>query len=212
MVDLLTDDLEACAEALREDPILKDSCMSAMEFCHVLMSRGDSGLALVRAVVRDSGYKALVRACAARALSPQLDPIDIGHTCSLLLSGKALTRYMAAVALCRTASPASVDALVEALYDDELIVDMWWGLHVSDVVALALTRIGAADVPALAAWYERRRQELPLPSDRSVAACALARVGDTQGRAVLEELAATGEDDMASDVLSALRDGKETYL
>ncbi|MDC3959877.1 HEAT repeat domain-containing protein [Polyangium jinanense] len=212
MVDPLTDDLEACAEALRTDPILKESGWGAKEFCRKLLSRGDPGLAVVRGVVRGSGYKPLVRASAARALSPDLDPVDIKHTCSLLLSGKSLTRYMAAVALCRTASPASVDALVEALDDDELIEDMWWGLYVSDVVALALTRIGDIRAPALAAWYERRRRQLHDPSGRDVAVCALARVGDAQGRAIMEEMVASGDTFMVLDVLRDLRAGAEPYL
>ncbi|MDC3959876.1 HEAT repeat domain-containing protein [Polyangium jinanense] len=211
MVDPLTDELEACAEALRTDPFLKERGWEAKKFCHKLLSRGDPGLAVVRGVVRGSSYEPLVRASTARALSPDLDPVDVEHTCSLLLSGKALTRYMAAVALCRTASPASVDALVEALDDDELIEDMWWVLYVSDVVALALTRIGDIRAPALAAWYERRRRQLHDPSYRGIAVCALARVGDAQGRAILEELAATGHD-MAEDVLDCLRNGDETYL
>ncbi|MRG95257.1 HEAT repeat domain-containing protein [Polyangium spumosum] len=213
MVDPLTDDFAACAEALRTDPALIESTLDAKRFCLQLLSRGDPGLALVRSVVRDSGYKALVRASAARALSPEMDPIDVEHTCSLLLSGKILTRYMAAVALCRTASPASVDALIKALDDDEICADMWWHLYVSDVVALALTRIGGVRAPALDAWYERRRRELSLPDvfEQERAACALARVGDAQGRAILEECAATGRD-MASDVLEALCDGSEPYL
>ncbi|MDC0744820.1 HEAT repeat domain-containing protein [Polyangium mundeleinium] len=191
---------------------MTESTLAMMDFCRGLLSRGESGLALVRAVVRDSSYKARLRACAARVLSPHLEPADVENACSLLLSGKPITRYMAAVALCRTASPASVDALIEALDDDELIADMYWGLYVSDVAALALTRIGGAGQPALAAWGERRRQDLHNPSYRLVAACALARVGDAQGRAVLEELVATQNDYMASDVLEALRDGRETYL
>ncbi|MDI3290799.1 hypothetical protein [Polyangium sp. 15x6] len=211
-VDPLTDDLEACAEALRTDPFLNEKGWEAKRFCCTLLSRGEPGLAVVRGVVRGSSYKPLVRAGAARALSPDLDPVDVEHTCSLLLSGKAVTRYMAAVALCRTASPASVDALVEALDDDEFIEDMWWALYVSDVVALALTRIGDIRAPALAAWYERRRRQLHDPSYRAVAVCALARVGDAQGRAILEEMVASGDSDMASDVLDALRAGEETYL
>ncbi|TKC95808.1 HEAT repeat domain-containing protein [Polyangium fumosum] len=191
---------------------MTENTLGMMEFCRGLLSRGESGLALVRAVVRDSSYKARLRACAARVLSPHLEPADVEHTCSLLLSGKPMTRYTAAVALCRTASPASVDALIEALDDDELIAGMYWGLHVSDVAALALTRIGGAGQPALAAWGERRRQELHHPSSRLVAACALARVGDAQGHAVLEELVTTQNDYMASDVLEALREGRETYL
>ncbi|MDI3290798.1 hypothetical protein [Polyangium sp. 15x6] len=213
MVDPLTDDLEACAEALRTDPDLKEHPPDAKRFCRKLLSRGEPGLAVVRGVVRGSSYKPPVRAGAARALSPDLDPVDVEHTCSLLLSGKAVTRYMAAVALCRTASPASVDALVEALDDDELIWDFDWGVHVSDVAALALTRIGDIRAPALAAWYERRRRQLHDPSlEGVVAVCALARVGDAQGRAILEERAAARGEYMAEVVLEALRDGKESYL
>ena len=212
MIDPLTADLAACVQALRTDPILTENTLGMIDFCRGLLSRGESGLALMRAVVRDSSYKARIRACAARVLSPQLEPADVENTCSLLLSGKPITRYMAAVALCRTASPASVDALIEALDDDELIADMDWGMFMSDVAALALTRIGGAGQPALAAWGERRRQDLHNPSYRWVAACALAQVGDAQGLAVLEELVATEDDYMARDVLKALREGREIYL
>lgn len=150
------------------------------------MSHDDAmtaALAKARAALEDADAEArvgglqAVQALSLHALLPQ-----VGER--LRLDAEVAVRYQAARALAQFADPATLDALLEGLRDEDMYVRVQ--------VTSALIRIGAAAAPGLTLALADRRAAV-----RRAAAMALGKI-DHDDEAALQALGAALDDDDAA--------------